>query len=562
MNDNQPTDFIRQIIADDVAQGRNAGAVVTRFPPEPNGYLHIGHAKSICLNFGVAKENGGTTFLRFDDTNPAKEDELYVQAIEDDVRWLGFDWGDHLTHASDYFDDLYAAAETMIAAGSAYVDSLSADEIREHRGTLTEAGKNSPYRDRSVEENVGLFRRMRAGEFADGEHVLRAKLDMASPNMNLRDPTLYRIRHISHQRWGDKWCIYPMYDFAHGLSDAFEGITHSLCTLEFEDHRPLYDWLLEQVATEHRPHQYEFSRLNLAYALTSKRKLNKLVSEGIVSGWDDPRLATLAGMRRRGYPAAAVRDFCKRVGVTKKENMIEMALLENSIRENLDHNAERRMAVMRPLKVVLTNYPEDQTEMMAAKNHPNRPELRSREVPFSRELYIEQDDFMEEAPRKFFRLKPGGEVRLRFGYIIQCDEVIKDATGNVIELRCSYDPDTRSGTGTSDRKVKGTIHWVSAAHAIPAEVRLYDRLFTDANPGAAEDLNAIINPDSLEVVNARLEASLDAVKTDTTWQFERLGYFCPDSVDHKPQNPVFNRIVTLRDSWAKLEKAALQNQPG
>ena len=562
MNDNQPIDFIRQIIADDVANGKNGGAVVTRFPPEPNGYLHIGHAKSICLNFGVAEENGGITYLRFDDTNPAKEDESYVQAIQEDVRWLGFDWADRLSHASDFFDKLYEAAEMLITAGKAYVDSLSAEEIRAYRGSLTEAGRNSPHRDRSVEENLDLFRRMRAGEFADGEHVLRAKIDMASPNMNLRDPTLYRIRHISHQRSGDKWCIYPMYDFAHGLSDAFEGITHSICTLEFEDHRPLYDWLLEQVETDHRPHQYEFSRLNLAYALTSKRKLNQLVEEGAVSGWDDPRLATLAGMRRRGYPAAALRDFCKRIGVTKKENMIEMALLENSIRENLDHNAERRMAVMRPLKIVLTNYPEDKTEMMAAKNHPNRPELGERDVPFSRELYIEQDDFMEEAPRKFFRLKPDGEVRLRFGYIIRCDEVIKDDDGNVIELRCSYDPDTRSGSGSSDRKVKGTIHWVSAPHAVAAEVRLYDRLFTDANPGAADDIDSVLNPNSLEVVNAMLESTLDNAETGDAWQFERLGYFCPDAVDHKPEQPVINRIVTLRDSWAKLEKAALQGQAG
>jgi len=562
MNDNQPIDFIRQIIADDVANGKNGGAVVTRFPPEPNGYLHIGHAKSICLNFGVAEENGGITYLRFDDTNPAKEDESYVQAIQEDVRWLGFDWADRLSHASDFFDKLYEAAEMLITAGKAYVDSLSAEEIRAYRGSLTEAGRNSPHRDRSVEENLDLFRRMRAGEFADGEHVLRAKIDMASPNMNLRDPTLYRIRHISHQRSGDKWCIYPMYDFAHGLSDAFEGITHSICTLEFEDHRPLYDWLLEQVETDHRPHQYEFSRLNLAYALTSKRKLNQLVEEGAVSGWDDPRLATLAGMRRRGYPAAALRDFCKRIGVTKKENMIEMALLENSIRENLDHNAERRMAVMRPLKIVLTNYPEDKTEMMAAKNHPNRPELGERDVPFSRELYIEQDDFMEEAPRKFFRLKPDGEVRLRFGYIIRCDEVIKDDDGNVIELRCSYDPDTRSGSGSSDRKVKGTIHWVSAPHAVAAEVRLYDRLFTDANPGAADDIDSVLNPNSLEVVNAMLESTLDNTETGDAWQFERLGYFCPDAVDHKPEQPVINRIVTLRDSWAKLEKAALQGQAG
>ena len=559
MNDNLPTDFIRQIVADDIENGVNSGEVVTRFPPEPNGYLHIGHAKSICLNFGVAEENGGKTFLRFDDTNPLKESEEYARAIKNDVRWLGFDWADRLTHASDYFDKLYAAAESLIESGHAYVDSQSAEEIRENRG-FKDAGVDSPYRERTVAENLDLFKRMRAGEFADGAHVLRAKIDMASPNINLRDPTLYRIRHVSHQRTGDTWCIYPMYDFTHGLSDAFEGVTHSICTLEFEDHRPLYDWFLDQVETPKRPRQYEFSRLNLAYALTSKRKLNQLVDEGVVSGWDDPRLATLSGMRRRGYPAAALREFCKRIGVTKKENMIEMASLENCIRENLDGAAARRMGVMRPLKIVLTNYPEGQTEQMAAVNHPNRPELGEREIPFSRELYIEQDDFKEEAPRKFFRLRPGGEVRLRFGYIIRCDEAIKDDDGNVIELRCSYDPDTRSGTGTSDRKVKGTIHWVSAEHAIAAEVRLYDRLFNDANPGAAEDIHAILNPESLEIVDARVEASLADAVVGNTWQFERLGYFCPDSTDHRPDKPVFNRIVTLRDSWAKAEKAALHQE--
>ncbi len=557
MNDNQATDFIRQIVADDVASKRNGGEVVTRFPPEPNGYLHIGHAKSICINFGVATENGGSTFLRFDDTNPARESEEYVEAIKRDVKWLGYDWGDRLTHASDYFEQLYAAAEALIESGNAYVDSLSAEEIREYRGTLTTVGKDSPYRSRSAEESLDLFRRMRAGEFADGEHVLRARIEMASPNMNLRDPTIYRIRHVPHQRTGDQWCIYPMYDFTHGLSDAFEGVTHSLCTLEFEDHRPLYEWFLERVPSKHEPKQYEFSRLNLAYAMTSKRQLNQLVEEDIVSGWDDPRLATLAGMRRRGYPAAAIRDFCRRVGVTKKENTIEMALLENSIREILGHEAPRRMAVMRPLKVVLTNYPEDKVERMIAVNHPNRPELGGREIAFSRDLYIEQDDFMEEAPRKFFRLKPGGEVRLRFGYIIRCDEVVKDQQGNVIELRCSYDPDTRSGTGTSDKKVKGTIHWVSAAHAVSAEVRLYDRMFLDAKPAAAEDIHDIINPQSLETVNARLEASLADSVPEQRWQFERLGYFCADAVDHSDERLVFNRIVTLRDSWAKLEKAAL-----
>ena len=559
MSDEGPRDFIRQIISDDIASGKHDGNVVTRFPPEPNGYLHIGHAKSICLNFGVAEENSGRTFLRFDDTNPGKESQEFVDAIKDDVHWLGFDWDDRLTHASDYFDQLYEAAEKLVSIGKAYVDSLSAGEIREYRGTLTEPGKDSPYRDRSVEENLDLLRRMRDGEFADGEHVLRAKIDMSSPNMNMRDPTLYRIRHVSHQNTGDKWNIYPMYDFAHGLSDAFEGVTHSLCTLEFEDHRPLYDWFLDQIEPPHRPQQIEFSRLNLAYALTSKRRLNRLVDDGIVSGWDDPRLATLVGMRRRGYPPEAIRDFIGRVGVTKKENLIEMAVLENSVREFLDHAAERRMAVLRPLKVVITNVPEGGTEVMRALNHPRREELGTREMPFGRELYIERDDFMEDPPRKFFRLKPGGEVRLRFAYIIRCDEVLKDADGEVSELHCTLDPQTRSGEGSSDRKVKGTIHWVSAAHSVPAEVRLYDRLFTVPDPGAVDDMMQHLNPDSLETVEARLEPSLAGTETGTAYQFERLGYFSPDAVDHGPGEPVFNRIVTLRDSWAKIEKEALQN---
>ena len=557
MSDTQPRDFIRQIIDEDVRCGKHDGAVVTRFPPEPNGYLHIGHAKSICLNFGVADENGGITFLRFDDTNPGKESEEYVEAIKRDVHWLGFDWGDRLTHASDYFDQLYDAAEILIRQGAAYVDSLSADEIRAYRGTLTESGRESPYRNRSAEDNLDLLRRMRAGEFGDGEHILRAKIDMSSPNINMRDPAMYRIRHIAHQRTGDKWCIYPMYDFAHCLSDAFEGITHSLCTLEFEDHRPLYDWFIDQVDPQHRPRQIEFSRLNLAYALTSKRKLNLLVSEGIVSGWDDPRLATIAGMRRRGYPPAAIRDFCRRVGITKKENLIEMALLENSVREVLDQEAERRMAVLRPLKLVITNYEADRVEHMTAQNHPNRPELGSREVPFSREIFIERDDFMEDAPRKFFRLKPGGEVRLRYAYIIRCDEVIKNGDGEIIELRCTYDPATRSGSEASDRKVKGTIHWVSAAHARAAEVRLYDRLFREADPGAAENVLDALNPNSLELVNAMIEPALAEVATESRFQFERLGYFCADMNDHGGAQPVFNRIVTLRDSWAKIEQQAL-----
>jgi len=557
MSDEQPRDFIRQIIDEDVRSGKHDGDVVTRFPPEPNGYLHIGHAKSICLNFGVAEENGGRTFLRLDDTNPGKESDEYVQAIKRDVHWLGFDWGDRLTHASDYFDQLYEAAEFLVRRGAAYVDSLSAEEIRAYRGTLTEAGRESPYRNRSAKENLDLLRRMRDGEFGDGEHILRAKIDMASPNINMRDPAMYRIRHIGHQRTGDKWCIYPMYDFAHCLSDAFEGITHSLCTLEFEDHRPLYDWFIDQVDPEHRPRQIEFSRLNLAYSLTSKRKLSFLVSEGIVGGWNDPRLATISGLRRRGYPPAAIRDFCRRVGITKKENLIEMALLENSVREVLDRDAGRRMAVLRPLKMVITNYDEGRVEMMTAQNHPNRPELGSREVPFSREVYIERDDFMEEAPRKFFRLKPGGEVRLRYAYIVRCDEVIKDAAGQIVELRCSYDPATRSGSEASDRKVKGTIHWVSAEHAARAEVRLYDRLFRVADPGAAENVLDTLNPESLEIVEAMLEPSLGNASPEARFQFERLGYFCTDSEDHRDDRPVFNRIVTLRDSWAKIEQQAL-----
>ncbi len=557
MTTGKPADFIRQIIASDIEAGKHGGEVVTRFPPEPNGFLHIGHAKSICLNFGAAAENGGRTFLRFDDTNPGRERQEYAQAIVEDVHWLGFDWQDRLTHASDYFDRLYDAAETLIRQGDAYVDSLSAEEIRAFRGTLTEAGRDSPYRERGADENLELFRRMRNGEFADGEHVLRAKIDMASPNINLRDPTLYRIRHLAHQRTGDKWCIYPMYDFAHTLSDAFEGITHSLCTLEFEDHRPLYDWLLDKLDPPHRPQQIEFSRLNLAYALTSKRKLNQLVEEGVVSGWDDPRVATLAGMRRRGYPPAALRDFVRRVGVTKKENLIEMALLENCIREQLDSEAERRMAVMKPLKVVLTNFDDDRVEELDAMNHPNRPDLGTRKVPFCRELYIERDDFMEDAPRKFFRLKPGGEVRLRAAYIIRCDEVVRDEAGEIVELRCSHDPETRSGSGGGNRKVKGTIHWVSARHAVAAEVRLYDRLFTEPEPGTADDVHAILNPASLEVVSARLEPSLAAAPAGVRYQFERLGYFWTDPVAHREAKPVFNRIVTLRDAWARIEKQAL-----
>ncbi len=559
MSEPESRDFIRQIIHDDLESGKHK-EIVTRFPPEPNGYLHIGHVMSICLNFGVTAETDGRTFLRFDDTNPGKESEEYVAAIKNDVRWLDFDWQDRLTHASDYFGPLYEYACKLIELGSAYVDSLSAEDIRNYRGTLTEPGKDSPYRDRSIEENLDLFRRMRAGDFADGEHVLRARIDMGSPNINLRDPALYRIRHITHQHTGDEWCVYPMYDFAHTMSDACESITHSLCTLEFEDHRPLYNWFLDQLKPPHRPRQIEFSRLNLAYAITSKRKLNSLVEEGIVTSWNDPRMPTIVGMRRRGYPAAALRDFVTRAGVTKKDKLIEMGVLENCVRENLGDIAERRMAVLRPLKVVLTTYPQDEVEMMVAMNHPGRPELGTRELPFSRELWIERDDFKENAPRKFFRLKPGGEVRLRFGYIIRCDEVIKNDAGDVIELRCSHDPDTRSGTGTSDRKVKGTIHWVSCQHAGNADVRLYDRLFTAVNPNSAADFHTVLNANSLQTVAAMLEPALASLAVGEAVQFERLGYFCLDSEDHSAAAPVFNRIVTLRDAWAKLEKQALQQQ--
>ncbi|MEM7277736.1 MAG: glutamine--tRNA ligase/YqeY domain fusion protein, partial [Pseudomonadota bacterium] len=531
--------------------------VITRFPPEPNGYLHIGHAKSICINFGIASEYGGKTYLRFDDTNPIKESDEYATAIEEDVRWLGFDWNAGLSHASDHFDKLFEAAVSLIKDGKAYVDSLSADEIRDYRGTLTEPGKNSPYRNRSVEENLDLFQRMRDGEFKDGEHILRAKIDMASPNINLRDPALYRIRHVSHQRTGDAWCIYPMYDFAHTMSDAFEGVSHSLCTLEFADHRPLYDWLLDQLhADDDRPRQTEFSRLNVAYYLTSKRKLIELVEEGHVAGWNDPRMPTLVGFRRRGVPPAALREFVKRVGITKKENLIEQSSFEACIRDSLGDDSPRVMGVVDPIKVTLTNYPEGQTEQMTAQNHPGNPEMGERPLHFSRELYVQRDDFMEDAPRKFFRLKPGGEVRLRYAYIIQCNEVIKDANGKVTELLCTYDADTRSGSANSDRKVKGTIHWVSADTAIDAEVRLYDRLFTDPQPGKVDEWRKTINPDSLVVMLAKLEASMADAEVGKAYQFERVGYFTPD-VDGTADAPIYNRIVSLRDSWAKAEKQAL-----
>ncbi len=550
-------DFIRQIIAEDLAAGKHGGRVVTRFPPEPNGFLHIGHATSICLNFGVAEENGGVTYLRFDDTNPGRESIEFVRAIEADIRWLGFDWGERLTHASDYFDPLYDCAVDLIRQGKAYVDDLGADEIREYRGTLKEPGRESPWRGRSVEENLDLFERMRAGEFADGEKVLRAKIDMAAPNMHMRDPTLYRIRHIPHQRTGDKWCIYPMYDFAHGLSDAFEGITHSLCTLEFEDHRPLYDWLLDQLDLPHRPRQYEFSRTNLAYTVTSKRRLAELVERRTVAGWDDPRMPTLAGMRRRGYPPGALREFARRVGITKKNKLIEMGFLEATVREVLDPSSPRVMGVIDPLKVTLTNYPEDRVEQVTARNHPNEPSMGERQLAFSRTLWIERDDFMEDPPKKFFRLRPGGEVRLRYAYIIRCDEVVKDDDGNVIELLCSYDPDTRSGAAGAQRKVKGTIHWLSAEHAVAAEARLYDRLFTEPAPGAEGDWHEAINPDSLRISAARVEPGVAALAPGDAVQFERLGYFTADP-DSSAESPVFNRVVTLRDSWAKLEKQAMQ----
>jgi glutaminyl-tRNA synthetase len=550
--------FIRQIVAADVAAGKHGGRVQTRFPPEPNGYLHIGHAKAICIDFGIAAEFGGTCFLRFDDTNPEKEDVEYVEAIQRDVRWLGFDWGERLTHASDYFPRIYEFALELIKRGKAYVDSQSAEQIRATRGTLTEPGHDSPYRTRTIAENLALFDAMKNGELEDGACVLRAKIDMASPNINLRDPTLYRIRKVAHQRTGDQWCIYPMYDFAHTLSDALEGTTHSLCSLEFEDHRPLYEWFLEQLPVPHHPQQIEFSRFNLMFTVMSKRKLKQLVDEGHVDGWDDPRMPTLAAFRRRGYTPESIREFMARVGVTKKENVIELGSLESCIRENLNEIAPRRFAVLAPLKVVIENYPDDE-EWLDAANHPNRPELGARKVPFSREIYIERDDFMENAPGKFHRLKPGGEVRLRYAYIIKCERVVKDAAGNVAELRCSYDPATRSGTGPdAERKVKGTIHWVSARHSLRTEVRLYDRLFKTPNPGASDAIESELNPASLVIVaDAALEPGLERARTGDKFQFERLGYFCVDTA-RAATAPVFNRVVTLRDTWAKVEQEALR----
>ena len=546
-------DFIRDIVRADLAAGRTQ-TVITRFPPEPNGYLHIGHAKSMCLNFGVAQEFGGCCNLRFDDTNPTKEEHEFIEAIQEDVRWMGFDWGPQPYFASDNFETLYEWATHLIREGNAYVDDLSPEEIREYRGTLTEPGRNSPYRDRPVEENLDLFARMRAGEFPNGARVLRARIDMASGNMNLRDPVIYRILHAEHPRTGGAWCIYPTYDFAHGQSDAIEGVTHSICTLEFEDHRPLYDWLIEHLPVPSVPRQYEFARLNLTYTVLSKRRLIQLVEEGHVTGWDDPRMPTLRGLRRRGLPPEALRDFCNRIGVAKADNLIEVALLEHCTRELLNKKAERRMGVLRPLKVVIENYPDGQSEELDAINNPEDAAAGTRAVPFSRELYIEREDFMEDPPKKFFRLAPGREVRLRYAYFMTCREAVKDAAGEVVELRCTYDPETRGGNAPDGRKVKATLHWVSAAHAVPAEVRLYDHLFTNPTPGSEGDVRDDLNPDSLTVLDGcRLEPALGDVPAGVPVQFERQGYFCPDR-DSTPERPVFNRTVALRDSWAKIQK--------
>jgi glutaminyl-tRNA synthetase len=545
-------DFVREIVGADLASGRHA-SVVTRFPPEPNGYLHIGHAKSICLNFGIAREFGGRCHLRFDDTNPTKEEQEYIDAIQQDVRWLGFDWGEHLYHASDYFEQLYAWAEHLIANGKAYVDDLSADEIREHRGTLTEPGKDSPWRNRPVEESLDLFRRMRKGEFPDGARVLRARIDMASGNINLRDPVLYRILHAAHPRTGEAWCVYPTYDFAHGQSDAIEGITHSICTLEFEDHRPLYDWFIENLPVPTRPRQYEFARLNLSYTVLSKRFLLKLVNEGRVRGWDDPRMPTICGIRRRGYPAEGVRDFAAMIGVAKRDGVVDIAMLEHCVRDVLNARAPRRFAVLRPLKVVIENYPEGQVEELDAVNNPEDAAAGTRKVRFSRELWIEREDFMEDPPKRFFRLAPGREVRLRYAYFVTCREAVKDAAGEVVELRCSYDPATRGGDAPDGRRPKATLHWLSATDAAPAQVRLYDHLFVREDPGKDGDLLADINPKSEEVLTGCLvEPALASSPVGETVQFERLGYFCADP-DSTPGRPVFNRTLTLKDTWVKLQ---------
>ena len=552
----QAKDFIRKIIREDLASGKHQ-QIVTRFPPEPNGHLHIGHAKSIHLNFGIAKEFEGKCFMRFDDTNPIKEDEEYVEGILKDVRWLGYDWSKSLTHASDYFEQLYEFAEVLIQKDKAYVESLSTEEIREYRGTLTSSGKDSPYRERSVEENLSLFRKMRKGEYDDATLVLRAKIDMSSPNINLRDPVLYRIRKVPHQRTANKWCIYPLYDFTHGLSDALEGVTHSLCTLEFEDHRPLYNWILDEVSAPCFPRQIEFSRLNLSYSVLSKRKLIQLVEERHVEGWDDPRMLTLSGLRRRGYPASAVHLFCERIGISKSENNIEMNVLEDCAREELDKTAPRAMAVLKPLKVVITNYTENQTEEFEPARHPKIPEMGSRKVPFSREIYIDHDDFKEDPPPKYFRLSPGKEVRLRYAYVIRCDEVIYE-NGNVTELRCTYDPKTRSGAKAEGRKVKGIIHWVSAQHSLNAEIRLYDRLFEAPQPGRNDPEGNYLNDlnrESIKVINdCKTETELSNANLADVFQFERVGYFCVDAKESRQDMLVFNRTVTLRDTWAKLEQ--------
>ncbi|MFQ5752917.1 MAG: glutamine--tRNA ligase/YqeY domain fusion protein [bacterium] len=551
--------FIRNIIAEDLKANKNQGRVMTRFPPEPNGYLHIGHAKSICLNFGLAAEFGGLCNLRFDDTNPIKEESEYVASIIEDVRWLGFDWDDRLYYASDYFDQLYEYALQLIKDGKAYVDDLSAQEIKEYRGTLTKPGKESPYRTRSAAENLNLFERMRAGEFEDGSRVLRAKIDMKSGNLNLRDPVIYRILHATHHRTGDKWCIYPMYDFAHGLSDSIEGVTHSICTLEFEDHRPLYDWFLDELQVFH-PQQIEFARLNLNYTVMSKRKLLELVEQGHVKGWDDPRMPTISGLRRRGYTPESIRNFCELIGVAKRDSIVDVAMLEHSIREDLNRRAPRVMGVLRPLRVVIENYPEDQVEEMSAVNNPEDASMGTRKVPFSRVLYIEREDFREQPPKKFFRLAPGREVRLRYAYYITCVDVVKDEkTGEVTELHCTYDPETKGGWSPDGRKVQATLHWISAAHALEAEVRLYDRLFVKANPTEEKDstdFKTYLNPNSLKVLTScRVEPSLVNAKPGSRYQFERQGYFCVDSLDSSKDKLVFNRTVSLRDTWARIEKA-------
>jgi glutaminyl-tRNA synthetase len=553
------SNFIRTIISQDLKDNRFAGRVVTRFPPEPNGYLHIGHAKSICLNFGLAAEYGGRCHLRFDDTNPTKEEVEYVESIKDDVRWLGFDWGNHLYYASDYFENLYDYALQLIKAGKAYVCDLTSEEIRKYRGTLTEPGRESPYRNRPMEENLDLFQRMRAGEFDDGSRVLRAKIDMASGNLNMRDPVMYRIMHATHHRTGDRWCIYPMYDFAHGLSDSIETITHSICTVEFEDHRPLYDWFLDELNVYH-PQQIEFARLNLSHTIMSKRKLLKLVKEGYVAGWDDPRMPTISGLRRRGYTPESVRDFCERIGVAKKESIVDIALLEHCLREDLNKRAPRVMGVLRPLRVVIDNYPEGKEELLDCVNNPEDPAMGTRKVPFSRVLYIERDDFMENPPKKFYRLAPGREIRLRYAYYITCVKVVKDErTGEVTELHCTHDPETRGGSSPDGRKIKATLHWVSAGHALRAEVRLYDHLFSIPNPGDVKDdaeFKNSLNPDSLEILtSSRVEPCLADAAPGSQFQFERLGYFIVDPVDSSKGALVFNRTVSLRDSWSKLHKA-------